>query len=498
MALKFMTAEEAAQFVHHDDNVGFSGFTPAGCPKVVPVAIAARAKAEHAAGRPYKIGVITGASTGDRLDGELARADAIKFRTPYQSNKDLRVLINSGGTDYFDMHLSMVAQEIRYGFIGDIDVAIIEASDVTEEGEIVPTTGVGITPTICRLADKIIVELNNRHPKELRGMHDIAELQDPPHRDVIAIRNVRDRVGSECVQVDPSKIVAVVRTSEPNDDSGFAPLDDVTKAIGENVAKFFELEMEAGRIPSTFLPVQSGVGNVANAVLGAMGESEKIPAFEVYTEVIQDSVINLMKKGKVKFASGCSLSVSRETILKIYEDLPFFKERILLRPLEYSNNPEVARRIGIIAINTALEADIYGNINSTHVSGTRMMNGIGGSGDFTRSGYLSIFTTPSVAKNGDISCFVPMVSHLDHSEHSVKIIISEYGIADLRAKSPRQRAETIINNVVHPDYRDNLREYLEIATQGQTKHNLDACFEYHRQLKEKGTMKDVDWSRFKK
>ena len=158
MALKFMTADEAAQFVRHDDNVGFSGFTPAGCPKVVPAAIARHAKAEHegGAGRPFKIGMFTGASTGDRLDGELARANAVKFRAPYQSNNDLRNLINNGETDYFDMHLSMLSQEIRYGFLGKIDIAIVEAAEVTEDGEIVPTTGVGITPTICRLADKIL------------------------------------------------------------------------------------------------------------------------------------------------------------------------------------------------------------------------------------------------------------------------------------------------------------------------------------------------------
>lgn len=498
MALKFMTAQEAAQFVNHNDNVGFSGFTPAGCPKVVPHAIAERAIAEHEAGREFQIGVFTGASTGDRLDGELARAKAVKWRAPYQSNKDLRGLINAGETKYCDLHLSMFAQEIRYGFFGKINVAIVEAADVTEDGEIVPTTGVGILPTICRLADKIIVELNDRHPKTIRGMHDIVELQDPPHREEIKIRKVNDRLGTDCVKVDPSKIVAVVKTSEPNDDSGFAPLDEVTKAIGANVANFFVEEMKAGRIPATFLPIQSGVGNVANAVLGSMGDNPDIPPFEVYTEVIQDAVIGLMRKGKVTFASGCSLSVSRETILDVYKDLDFFKDKILMRPLEYSNNPEVVRRLGIISINTALEADIYGNINSTHVLGTKMMNGIGGSGDFTRGAYISIFTTPSVAKGGDISCFVPMVSHQDHSEHSVKVIISEYGVADLRGKSPRERAEEIINKVVHPDYRDNLRQYLELCPEGQTRHNLEACFEYHRQFKEKGSMKNVDWSKFRK
>ena len=498
MALKFITADEAAALVQHDDNVGFSGFTPAGCPKVVPGAIARRAEAEHAAGRPFKIGMFTGASTGDRLDGALARAEAVKFRTPYQSNKDMRTGINAGANPYFDMHLSMVAQELRYGFLGKVDVAIVEAADVTEDGEIVPTCGVGILPTICRLADKIVVELNDKHPKEIRGMHDLAEPLDPPHRREIAIYSPSDRVGATCIKVDPAKIVGVVRTSEPNDEGGFAPLDEVTQAIGNNVAQFLVSEMEAGRLPKEFLPLQSGVGNVANAVLGALGDNEKIPAFNVYTEVIQDAVIALMKKGRVKFASGCSLSVTRPVIQDIYANLDFFRDKLLLRPQEYSNNPEVVRRLGIITINTALEADIFGNINSTHVNGTRMMNGIGGSGDFARNGYLSIFTTPSTAKEGKISAFVPMVSHLDHSEHSVKIIITEYGIADLRGKSPRQRAEEIIEKCVHPDYKPLLREYLELGVKGQTPQDLACAFAFHQEVAASGDMRNVDWKKYKK
>ena len=498
MALKFITADEAAALVQHNDNVGFSGFTPAGCPKVVPGAIARRAEAEHAAGRPFKIGMFTGASTGDRLDGALARAEAVKFRTPYQSNKDMRAGINAASNPYFDMHLSMVAQELRYGFLGKVNVAIVEAADVTEDGEIVPTCGVGILPTICRLADKIIVELNDKHPKEIRGMHDLAEPLDPPHRRDIAIYSPSDRVGDTCIKVDPAKIVGVVRTSEPNDEGGFAPLDEVTQAIGNNVAQFLVSEMEAGRLPKEFLPLQSGVGNVANAVLGALGDNEKIPAFNVYTEVIQDAVIALMKKGRVKFASGCSLSVSRPVIQDIYANLDFFKDKLILRPQEYSNNPEIVRRLGVITMNTALEADIFGNVNSTHVNGTRMMNGIGGSGDFTRSGYISIFTTPSTAKDGKISAFVPMVSHLDHSEHSVKIFVTEYGVADLRGKSPIQRAHEIIEKCVHPDYRPLLREYLELGQSGHTPQNLNACFAFHEEIAKSGDMRNVKWENYTK
>ena len=433
-----------------------------------------------------------------RLDGELARANAIKFRTPYQSNKDLRAALNAHQAQYFDLHLSELAQSLRYGFLGKIDVAIVEAADVTEDGEIVPTSGVGILPTICRMADRIIVELNCRHPKEIRGMHDIYEPADPPLRREIPIYTPSDRIGNDCVKVDPAKIVGVVRTDEPNEGGKFSPLDDVTMAIGKNVADFLVSEIKAGRLPKEFVPLQSGVGNVANAVLGCMGANESIPAFNVYTEVIQDAVIELMKQGRVKFASGCSLSVSNEVIREIYANLDFFKDKILLRPQEISNNPEVARRLGLIAINTALEADIFGNINSTHVSGTRMMNGIGGSGDFTRSAMLSIFTTPSTAKEGKISAFVPMVSHLDHSEHSVKIIITEYGVADLRGKSPIQRARCIIDNCVHPDYKPLLEEYLAMGIKGHTPQNLKCCFAFHEELAASGDMHNVDWSKYNK
>ncbi len=488
MNYKMMTADEAAALVSNGDVVGFSGFTPAGAPKVVPEAIARRAEAEHAAGREFKIGMYTGASTGDMLDGALARANAILFRTPYQSSKDLRARINAQEAHYFDMHLSHEAQELRYGFLPKPKFAIVEACDLTADGEIVPTSGVGILPTICRLADHIIVELNTTTPKELRGIHDIYEPLDPPMRKAIPVYSVSDRCGDVCVKVDPKKIVAVVESNIPNGSGKFAPMDDVTAKIGENVAHFLAAEIKAGRIPASFLPIQSGVGNIANAVLASLGENPDIPAFTMYTEVIQDAVIGLMKEGHVKFASGCSLTVSQPVLEEVYQNLDFFKQRIVLRPQEISNNPEVARRLGLITINTALEADIFGNINSTHVLGTKMMNGIGGSCDFTRNAYISIFTTPSTAKEGKISSIVPMVSHLDQSEHSVKVLITEFGVADLRGKSPIQRAHCIIDNCVHPDYRDMLRRYLESAPKAHTPMNIYTCFEMHKAFAETGDM----------
>ncbi len=491
MALPFMTAEEAARLVKDGDVVGMGGFTPAGAPKDVPTAIANMAEALHAEGKPFKIGIYTGASTGDSCDGALARAHAISFRTPYQSNKDLRTELNNQQAHYYDMHLSELAQNLRYGFLPRPTVAIIEACQVTENGEIVPTAGVGIAPTIARMADRIIVELNAAMPETMRGMHDIYEPADPPVRREIPVYTPSDRIGTDCIKVNPEKIVAVVRTNRPNEVGKFTPIDEVTAKIGANVASFLEKELLEGRIPSSFLPIQSGVGNVANAVLGELGENKHIPPFEMYTEVIQDSVIGLMKEGRIKFASGCSLTIGADKLQDIIDHMDFFRDKIVLRPQEISNNPEVARRMGLITINTALEADIYGNINSTHVCGTKMMNGIGGSGDFTRNAYISIYTTPSTAKGGAISSIVPMVSHVDHSEHSVKVLITEHGIADLRGKSPVQRAQEIINNCVDPAYRPMMQEYLSKTKLAHTQHNLGLAFAMHEEFLKSGDMRNT-------
>jgi acetyl-CoA hydrolase len=489
-----LSAEEAAAHVEHGHSVGFGGFTPAGAPKAIPTAIAQRARAEHEAGRPFQIGVLTGASTGPSLDGELAKASAISFRTPYQSNSDLRARINSGETRFFDMHLSVMPQVLRYGFLGPINVAVVEAADVTEGGGIVLTSSVGAAPTFCRMADKILIELNRRHPPTLLGMHDIYEPADPPYRREIPIYAPSDRIGSPVIKVDPTKIVGIVETNLDDETKSFAEVSEITSRIGNNVAEFLAAELRAGRIPKSFLPLQSGVGDIANAVLGALGQHPDIPAFQMYTEVLQDSVVELIKNERVKFASTCSLTVSNEALNDIYANLEWFRSRILMRPQEISNHPEIARRIGIVSINTAIEVDVFGNVNSTHIMGRQMMNGIGGSGDFTRNAYLSIFTCPSTAKGGKISPIVPLVSHVDHSEHSVQIVCTEQGVADLRGKAPNERALEIINNCVHPEFRDDLKGYLAMVRKGShTPQTLSAAFRMHEQFQKTGDMRGVKW-----
>ena len=468
MAFPILSAQEAADLIKNGDNIGLSGFTASGSPKVITEALAAKAVKEHEAGRPFKVSVFTGASTNNHADGALARANAIARRTPYQNTPDLRQRINAHDCHYFDLHLSELAQKFRYNTYGELDWAILEVAKVFENGEVVLGTGVGNVPTYAAKAKKIFIELNTKLPEGLYGLHDIYMPLDPPHRREIPIYTPSDRIGHPTIKLDPSKIAGIVHSDAYDGIKGFTALDDTTLQIGANVCNFLIGEVRAQRIPKEFLPIQSGVGNVANAVLFGLGDC--------------------------KFGSTCSLTLSDTKESEVLSDLDFFRDKIVLRPAEISNSPEVIRRLAVIAMNTALEADIFGNINSTHVVGTKMMNGIGGSGDFTRNGYLSIFSCPSITKGGLISNIVPMCSHIDHTEHSVDVIITDQGVADIRGLDPVQRAERIIDNCAHPMYRELLHDYLKLGKGGQTPHHLAASLGFHTAFQTTGDMRKTDWS----
>lgn len=485
---KIVSAEEAAAFIKPNMNIGTSGFTPAGYPKAVPLALAERMKSD-----PFTVNLWTGASVGKELDGALAEVGGIKRRMPYQTNKHLRNAINSGNVEYCDLHLSESAQLARYGFMGGkIDVAIVEACAITEEGHIIPTTSMGNTASYVQSADVVIVEVNTTQPLELEGMHDVYVPLDPPHRLPIPVVKAADRIGTTYIPCGVDKIKYIVPCDIKDDVRPFGAIDEDSHKMSEHIINFFNEEIKAGRLPKNLLPLQSGVGNVANAVISGFVDSD-FKDLEVYTEVIQDGMFDLADAGKLKFASGTSFSPSPDGLNRFYKNIKEYREKMMLRPQEIANSPEVARRIGIIAMNTAIEMDIYGNVNSTHIMGSKMMNGIGGSGDFARNAYLTCFFSTSTAKDGAISAIVPMCSHIDHTEHDTDIFVTEIGLADLRGLSPRERARVIINNCAHPDYRPMLLDYLERAEKAtkkaQTPHLMDEALSWHSRFLATGTMK---------
>ncbi|MGI2328073.1 acetyl-CoA hydrolase/transferase family protein [Planococcus sp. YIM B11945] len=481
---RIVSPEEAASWIQDGMTLGLSGFTRAGDVKAVPYALVKRAETEK-----FKVNVFTGASLGSDIDKLFAEAGIVGKRLPFQADPAMRKKINEGEMLFVDHHLSHTAEWIRSGVVGPIDFAIVEALSITEDGMIIPSTSVGNSSIFAKHANNIIVEINLEQPHLFEGLHDIYDTGKQGERDPIPMTKVDDRIGTIGIPVDMDKIRGIVFTSQLDSPSTIVQPDADTEIMANHLLEFFRSEIRAGRLDETLAPLQSGIGSVANAVLHGMIDSE-FENLEVYSEVLQDAVFDLMDAGKVNFASCCSITLSESKMEQVFGDFEKYRDKIVLRPQEISNHPELIRRLGLISINTALEFDIYGNVNSTHVCGTKMMNGIGGSGDFARNARLAIFVTKSIAKGGNISSIVPFVSHLDHTEHDVDVVVTEQGYADLRGLAPRERVGLIIENCVHPLYREQLRAYFEEALTrgGQTPHVLEKAFSWHTNFAQTGTM----------
>jgi succinyl-CoA:acetate CoA-transferase len=487
-----MSDQEAAALIPSGVNVGMSGFTGSGYPKDVPVALAQRIREAHQAGQEFKIEVWTGASTAPELDGELTKAAGVELRLPYQSDPTSRQSINAGEVEYIDLHLSHVPQFVRFGFLGKLDIAIVEVTSILKDGRLVPSTSVGNNKTWLDLADQVILEVNTWQNEKLEGMHDIYYYSHrPPHREPIPIVEPDNRIGTPYLLCPPEKIVAIVETNAPDRSTPFMPPDETSRRIAGHILEFLAYEIQKGRLPQNLLPLQSGVGNIANAVLAGLNEGS-FTNLTAYTEVLQDSMLDMLRSGKLQCASATAISLSATALADFYANIEDYRQRIILRSQGISNHPEVIRRLGVLSMNGMLEADLYGNVNSTHVMGTQMMNGIGGSGDFARNAYISFFMAPSMAKNGAISTIVPMVSHVDHTEHDTEVIVTEQGLADLRGLSPKQRAVQIIEKCVHPDYKPALRDYyrraLDLSLGKHTPHLLEEAFNWHLRYLRTGHM----------
>ncbi|WP_028835796.1 MULTISPECIES: acetyl-CoA hydrolase/transferase family protein [unclassified Pseudoalteromonas] len=482
---KVMSAEQASLFIKDGMTVGMSGFTRAGEAKAVP-----RALAERVLENPMKINLMTGASLGNDLDKLLTESGALARRMPFQVDSTLRKAINNGEVMFIDQHLSETVEQLRNHQLTMPDVAVIEAVAITEEGHIVPTTSVGNSASFAIFAKEVIVEINMLHQPELEGLHDIYIPSYRPTRTPVPLVKVDDRIGSTAIPIDPAKIVGIVFTNQSDSFSTVTDPDADTASIARHLVNFFKEEVAQQRMPANLGPLQAGIGNIANAVMMGLLDSD-FKDLTMYSEVLQDSTFDLIDAGKLNFASGCSIILSERCNAQVFNNLEKYRDKLVLRPQEMSNHPEIVRRLGIIAINTALEFDIYGNVNSTHVCGTKMMNGIGGSGDFARNAHVSVFVTKSIAKGGAISSVVPMVSHVDHTEHDVDILVTEQGLADLRGLAPRERAVEVIKHCVHPDYRNAMLDYYEraCARGGHTPHILEEAFSWHTRLEQQGTMK---------
>ena len=209
---KIRSSREASSYIEPGMTLGVSGFTLSGYPKKVAKALSMKAKK----GEKLDLTVYSGASLGDDFDGLLTRSGVLKCRMPYQTKADLRKAINEGKVKYVDMPLSLMPKWVRSGYLNPIDVALIEASSIDEQGNIIPTTSVGASETYVACAKKVIVEINTSVPENIRGIHDIYSPELAPNTQPIPITKVSDRVGTPYIPCDPDKIVAIVHSDIPD------------------------------------------------------------------------------------------------------------------------------------------------------------------------------------------------------------------------------------------------------------------------------------------
>ncbi|EIE79584.1 hypothetical protein G6F46_008243 [Rhizopus delemar] len=505
---KVMKAEETLKFFKNGQYLGWSGFTGVGYPKMVPLALADHVEQNSLQGK-LKFNLFVGASSGPECEDRWAQLDMIDRRYPHQVGRSIKKGINEGRIRFADKHLSMFPQDLVYGYYtkdkpdnNKLDIVIVEATAITEDGWIVPGASVGATPELVQMADKIIIEVNTRIPS-FEGLHDISMSSLPPNRKPYLIMSTEDRIGTTAIPIDTEKVIAVVESDRPDMTGPNTPADQKSQAIANHLIEFFEHEVKHGRLPENLLPLQSGIGNIANAVIGGLANSP-FKNVTVFTEVLQDTFLEFFDSQKLKFASATSIRFSPEGFDRFYENWAHYKDRLLLRSQQVSNSPEIIRRLGCIAMNTPVEFDMYGHANSTLVCGSGMLNGLGGSGDFLRNAKLSVMHSPSTRPSKKdphgVSCVVPMVSHVDQTEHDLDVFVTEQGLADLRGLSPRERAQVVIDKCAHPEYKPLLQDYFDMATKkclaagrGHEPQMLDKVFKMHTNLLENGTMKIDSW-----
>lgn len=505
---KLRKPEECVELFKHGQYLGWSGFTGVGAPKVVPKALVDHVEQNNLQGK-FAFNLFVGASAGPE-ESRWAENSMILRRSPHQVGKPIAKAINDGRTMFFDKHLSMFPQDLTYGFYTKekendlLDYTIIEATAIAEDGSIIPGPAVGASPEMISVSDKIIIEVNTKTPS-FEGMHDIDMPVNPPHRQPYPHTTCDYRVGVTSIPVDPSKVVAIVESTTRDKVPPNTPSDSTSKKIGSNLVDFFEHEVKMGRLPDNLLPLQSGIGNIANAVVEGLAGS-KFKNLNVWTEVLQDSFLDFFDSGSLDFATATSIRLTEAGFDRFDANWDEFSKKLCLRSQVVSNSPEIIRRLGVIAMNTPVEVDIYAHANSTNVMGSRMLNGLGGSGDFLRNAKLSIMHTPSARPSRSdptgLSCVVPFAPHVDQTEHDLDIIVTEQGLADLRGMAPRERAIEIINKCAHPDYKDQLKDYFDRACFNARKatslhepHILKDALKMHMNFQEHGTMKLESWDK---
>lgn len=476
---KVVSAETAAASIQDGMTVGV-------CSDLLPLCRALENQVKR--GRHLRFQLWSGVAflQADRILGKLG---VIERRVGQQTF--LRGEINSQKVEYLDTPLGFFYQSIRSGELGRLDLAIVEAVGISREGHLIPSYRLHDMPNFVQAAEQVMIQLSTSYPLAFEGMHDVYLPSNPPHKRPIPILRVDDRVGTPYIPLDPQKVAHIFVSDDPESIEMPDSIDEVSRRIARHLIVFLREEVAKGKLPSTLLPMEIGLGTIPTAVLHEMGNSE-FKNLEFYSAVLNDGILDLLAKRKVRVASGTGFFLSSKGEENLLQNLEEYKKRIVLRPVEITDCPEVIMRLGVLALNGAIEVDIYGNVNSSHIMSGDVVSGVGGAIEFALNAYLSIILVPSAARGGKISCIVPMTTHVDIPEHGVDVIVTEQGVADLRGLTPKERAERIISCCAHPDYRPLLQDYFQRAVKeggGHEPHLLEEALSFHQRFLKTGSMK---------
>jgi len=486
---KVMTAQDAALLFKDGMMVATSGSTM-GFPKATFGALAERIKAE---GR-LKIDLLCAGPLSSEFEDVLFEAGGIRKRIGAVGGAKLRGGINRGEVTFIEGKGSSLPLQVQRGWYGPLDMAVIEAVGLTEEGQIIPSTAVYDAPEWIECASQVIVEINLNRPLALEGLHDIYSRGNDPIP-VVGNSNPLKRIGVPYFPVDPGKIRAIVVSDLGDKPSREAKPDAMGAAIGRHLVDFFRKEIAAGRLSESLPPFELGFGELFGSMMQKIGDGG-FKNFRFHLPMVTDPVFELVEAGKVDWVEGIALRLSTDAWKRFEQEPERYKKRIVLRPFTVINSAELIQRMGVTAINGCLEMDLQGQVNSSHVLGAKIMAGIGGTYDYARNSPCSIFVARSTTKGGDISTIVPMVSHVDHTEHDVDLLVTEQGLADLRGLDPRARAREIIGQCAHPDYRELLSDYLARAEKepGHIPVLPEESGSFHLRFARSGSMKNPNHS----
>jgi succinyl-CoA:acetate CoA-transferase len=481
---KIITADEAALLFRDGMVVATSG-SAMGYPKATFSALAERITKEGA----LKIDLLCAGPLSAEVEDVLAEAGGIRTRIGAIGGEKLRAAVNRGEVKFIEGKGGRLPLHVKRGWFGPVDIAVIEAVGLTSEGNIIPSTAVYDSPEWLDSAASVLVEINLNRPLALMGLHDVYQMGGDP---IPISNNPLTRIGVPYFSVDPEKIKGIVISERGEKPSAPGKPDRAGELIGGHLVDFFRSEIASGRLREPLPPLEVGIGGVMGAVLRQIGESA-FTGFRFYMPVIPDQVLAMIDAGKVEWVSGTALRLTPEGWGTFAANLERYKRCMVLRPVSVSNSAELIQRLGVIGINGCLEMDLQGQVNSSHVLGSRVIGGVAGSYDFSRNGLLAIFVGPSTARGGKVSAIVPMVSHVDHTEHDVDILVTEQGLADLRGLDPTEKAETIIRQCAHPDFKGVLSAYLARAKKepGHIPVALEDAHAFHLRLKQSGSMQEA-------